>query len=216
MYTSILAREWRDFVISRLSGKLVDRDLTEITVEANGVGYGLTVPLSTFDSLPAAGESVSLYVHTHVRDDAIILFGFATVEERKLFRLLQTVSGIGNRLALNILSSMSANMFADHIVNGNIAALSKISGLGKKSAERLAVELREGIRDVVPEAGLEQDVSATGALSAAGHDAMAALQTLGFKSEQARKTIEEICRALPAEEHTSENLIRKALSRLNT
>ncbi len=203
-------------MISRLTGKLIDRELTEITVDANGVGYGLIVPLSTFDSLPATGETVSLYVHTHVRDDAIILFGFATVEERRLFRLLQTVSGIGNRLALNILSSMSAGMLAEHVVNGNIAALSKINGLGKKSAERLTVELREGIREVVPEAGFGGKDAEKGVLSPAGHDAMAALQTLGFKAEQARKAIDEICRRVPPEQQSSENLIRQALSRLNT
>ncbi len=202
-------------MISRLSGKLLACELTEITVEVGGVGYGLTVPLSTFDRLPPVGESVSLFVHTHVREDALVLFGFATAAERQLFRLLQTVSGIGNRLALNILSSMSAGMFAEHIVNGNTAALSKINGLGRKSAERLQIELRERIREVVPEAGLGQAPS-SGRLSREAHDAVAALQTLGFRQEQATKAINEICSGLPPEQHSSENLIRRALSRLNS
>ncbi len=203
-------------MINRLSGILVDCEITEITVEINGVGYGLTVPLSTFDHLPPTGTPVTLFVHTHVREDAITLFGFTTLAEKKLFRLLQTVSGIGNRLALNILSSISASIFADHIVNGNIAALAKINGLGKKSSERLVVELRERIRAVVPEAGIDQAEGGAANLSHQAQDAIAALQTLGFKPEQASQAIKEIYRRLPPEEHSSENLIRHALSRLNS
>ncbi len=202
-------------MITRLTGKLVDCDLTDITVEVNGVGYGLIVPLSTFDRLPELGREVSLLVHTQVREDAITLFGFASPAERQLFRLLQSVSGIGNRLALNILSSTSVDVFAEHVSNGNIAALSKINGLGKKSSERLIVELRERIRQVVPEAGLGQ-AAASGSLSREAQDAAAALQTLGFKPEQARKAVEQVCQGLGPDEQSSENLIRQALSRLNS
>lgn len=202
-------------MISRISGQLISTDLTDLTVDVNGVGYALTVPLSTYDQLPPAGENVTLFVHTHVREDAIVLFAFATQAERQLFRLLQTVSGIGNRLALNILSSMSAEIFARHVAEGNSAALAKINGLGKKSAERLIVELGETFRKLLPESGFGGQESAP-ALPPGAEDAMAALQTLGFKPEQARKSIREISKKLSPEEQTSENLIRRALASLNS
>ena len=126
-------------MIAQLSGKLAVCDLTEVVVDVHGVGYAVTVPLSTFDKMPLLGEPVTLLIHTHVREDAIILFGFVSKEERELFRLLiEHVSGIGPRLALNVLSCMSVNGFCGAITDGDLKSLAKISGVARVSVSRMA------------------------------------------------------------------------------
>ncbi len=204
-------------MISRLRGKLIDCDLTEATLDVNGVGYGVTLPLSTFDQLPATGEDMELLVHTYVREDCIQLFGFATANERKLFKLLLNTSGVGPKLALNILSSIPVETFAHYIIDGDIKALSRVNGLGKRSAEKLIVELREKISDALPEAALgATGVGDSGKLDAAANDAIAALQTLGFKAEQARKAVLNVMEKTEKTGSNSENLIRLALANLNS
>jgi Holliday junction DNA helicase RuvA len=202
-------------VIDRLSGKLAACDLTEVVVDVHGVGYAVTVPLSTYDRLPRAGDAVELYTHLHVRDDALQLFGFADPQERRLFRLLITVSGIGPRLALKVLSCMSVPSFCAAVLDGDVKALTRVNGLGKRSAERLVVELREVISEVEPAAafgaGREEPP-----VSQQVQDAVAALATLGFRPEAARKTVQKLCTELPAAEQSAENLIRCALQALNS
>jgi Holliday junction DNA helicase RuvA len=205
-------------VIGRLRGRLASCELTGVTIDVNGVGYDVTVPLSTFDNLSRVGEEVELMIHTYVREDAILLFGFSSDRERALFRLLLGTSGIGPKLALNILSSIAVETFARYILDGDIKALSKVNGLGKRSAEKLIVELREKITDTIPEVafGSNEEGQGVARLDAEAQDAMAALETLGFKPEQARKAIMAVLDKTPEAERSSENLIRIALATLNS
>ncbi|HEY2140224.1 MAG TPA: Holliday junction branch migration protein RuvA [Chthoniobacterales bacterium] len=131
-------------MITFLQGKLVSALPTQAIVDVAGVGYEIFIPLSSYDKLPAAGQAVQVLTHLHVREDAHILYGFMTAAERDLFRLLvNNVSGIGPKLALAVLSGMSVSNFKSAVVNADIASLSKISGLGKKTAERIVLELKD-------------------------------------------------------------------------
>ena len=201
-------------MIERLTGTLIEVDLTSAVVDVQGVGYAVTVPMSTYDRLPRAGSAVTLLTHFHIREDAMQLFGFATKEERALFRMLITVSGVGPRIALNILSSMPVASFCTTVVEGDLKALCRVNGLGKKSAERLVIELRERVRDIEPSAGLGGQPAA--AFAPEAQDAVAGLATLGFKQETARTTVEALCRELPEGQRSAENLIRMALQKLNS
>src|SRR5947207_13086188 len=131
-------------MITFLDGKLVNALPTQATVDVNGVGYEVFIPLSSYDKLPAAGQPAQILTHLHVREDAQILYGFMTAAERDLFRLLvNNVSGIGPKLALAVLSGMSVERFKAAVISADIASLSKISGLGKKTAERIVLELKD-------------------------------------------------------------------------
>src|SRR5438034_2902266 len=136
-------------MITFLEGKLVEALPTQVTVAVHGVGYEVLIPLSSFDKLPAPGREVKLLTHLAVREDAHVLYGFMTPAERELFRLLiNTVSGIGPKIALNILSGMNPTAFRGAVANGDVKALSQISGVGKKTAERIVVELKDQIGPV--------------------------------------------------------------------
>src|ERR1041385_3430843 len=131
-------------MITFLDGKLVSALPTQATVDVGGVGYEVLIPLSSYDKLPAVGQSIHILTHLAVREDAHILYGFMTAPERDLFRLLvNNVSGIGPKLALAVLSGMSVERFKTAVVNSDIAAISKIGGLGKKTAERIVLELKD-------------------------------------------------------------------------
>src|SRR5438105_11266533 len=133
-------------MIDFLHGKLVESLPTQVTVDVNGVGYEALIPLSSYDKLPAPGGEVKLLTHLAIREDAHVLYGFMTAAERELFRLLiNTVSGIGPKIALNILSGMNVTAFRGAVANGDVKALSQISGVGKKTAERIVVELRDKV-----------------------------------------------------------------------
>lgn len=208
-------------MIARVSGKLVSAEVTEAVVDVHGVGYAVTIPLSTYDKLPAPGGEVTLLTHLHVREDVMQLFGFISDEERRLFRLLMTVNGIGPKLALNVLSCMPAAAFCSAVALADIKALSKISGVGKRTAERLVLELKEKVAEIAPAAGIGGGAAAaagrpaTGISSPEAKDAMSGLGTLGFKPEQAQKVVAQLCAELPEKEQTAANLIRQALKRLN-
>src|ERR1700741_2031894 len=131
-------------MITFLDGKLAAALPTQAIVDVGGVGYEISIPLSSYDKLPPVGESLRILTHFHVREDAHLLYGFMTAAERDLFRLLvNNVSGIGPKLALAVLSGMSVERFKAAVVNADIASLSKISGLGKKTAERIVLELKD-------------------------------------------------------------------------
>ena len=132
-------------MISTLQGTLVSKSPMEVVVDVCGVGYGLQIPLSTYEAIGNVNSDVRLFTYLHVREDSLQLFGFATDEERALFRLLVSVNGIGPRMAQGILSGSSVNEIRDHIVQGNLSALTTIPGIGKKIAERMIIELREKI-----------------------------------------------------------------------
>ena len=202
-------------MISRLTGKMVVCEPTEVVVDVGGVGYAVTIPMSTFDRLPAAGGEVLLHTHLNVREDALQLYGFATLDERRLFLLLMTVSGVGPRLALNALSCLPVDALCRAIAAGDLKALSRVSGIGKRTAERLVLELREKVAEIAPAAAVA-GAPVRAVASRAAQDAVHALETLGFKGDAAQKAVVRLQEELPASEQTAENLIRKALQALNS
>ena len=197
-------------MIGFLSGTLLERDFSSCLVDVNGVGYELSIALSTFDKLPLEGGSVKLFVHTQVREDAITLFGFADKAERALFRKLIDVSGVGGKLALNVLSSMPVANFCSAVDAGDVKALSRINGIGKRTAERLVVELKGRLENSDPAA------APAGPGNSAAADACAALEQLGFKRDAVNKCINALLAEPPENECNTENLLRKALVRLNS
>ena len=189
-----------------LSGTLMHKSPASIVVEVAGVGYGLTVPLSTFEKLPAEGEQVRLLTHLHVRDDVMRLFGFATGEERELFRMLIGVSGIGPMLALAVLSGMSVDTIKQAVAAGDATLLKTIRGVGAKTAERMVLELRDPIgRLGVPIGGPGVSAGDRTAL-----DAVAALVSLGYSRTKAEEAV-ALARKKCGADATIEELVREAL-----
>jgi Holliday junction DNA helicase RuvA len=199
-------------MITFLRGKLVDALPTQVTVEVNGVGYDVLIPLSSFDKLPPPGADVKLLTHLAVREDAHTLYGFMTAAERDLFRLLiNTVSGIGPKIALNILSGINVTAFRGAVANGDVKALSQISGVGRKTAERIVVELK----DKIGAAGAWEAASAQRRLSAGdqkAHDAVLALMALGFKQPEAHESVRAAL-ALLGPATSVEDLVRACLKK---
>jgi Holliday junction DNA helicase RuvA len=193
-------------VIARLEGVLAEKTPEAVVLDVHGVGYELRVPLSTFFELPDEGKIVRLRVHTHVREDAFQLFGFGTELERALFRLLLGASGVGPKLALAILSGLPVEKLVAALRAGNLAALVGIPGVGKKTAERIVVELRDrvGAIEVTAEAAVHaprDDVSAS---------AESALVNLGYPRAHAEKAVRRALESLP-ESPPLESLIKEAL-----
>ncbi len=199
-------------MITFLHGKLVDALPTHVVVEVNGIGYEALIPLSSYDKLPRPGESVALLTHLVVREDAHTLYGFMTPDERGLFRLLiNTVSGIGPKIALNILSGISVTAFRGAVANSDVKALSQISGVGRKTAERIVVELK----DKIGMAGAWEAASAARGLSASEqriNDAVLALIALGFKQVEAHDAVRQT-QAVLGIEATVEELVRACLKK---
>lgn len=199
-------------MISFLHGKLVDALPTQVTVEVNGVGYDVLIPLSSFDKLPQPGGELKLLTHLAIREDAHVLYGFMTIAERELFRMLiNTVSGIGPKIALNVLSGMNPVAFRGAVASGDVKSLSQISGVGKKTAERIVVELR----DKVGAAGAWEASSASRSLSSSDqkvNDAVLALLALGFKQPEAHESV-RAAQAVLGEAASVEQLVRAALKK---
>lgn len=196
-------------MIGRLRGLLAWKQPPYLMIDANGVGYELEASLTTFQTLPDVGTEVTLHTHLAVREDAHTLYGFASTAERSLFRSLIRVTGIGPRLALLILSGMSVELFGRCVREGDTASLSRLPGIGKKTAERLIVEMRDRIGElrldpmtvVLP--GSRTDMPAVNPLD----DAISALVALGYKLPEASRMV----RAIESEGMTSEAIIRQAL-----
>src|ERR1700744_4642448 len=199
-------------MISFLHGKLVEALPTQVVMDVNGVGYEVLIPLSSFDKLPPPGQDLKLLTQLIVREDAHILYGFASITERDLFRMLiNNVSGIGPKTALNILSGMNAVTFRGAVANGDVKSLSQISGVGKKTAERIVVELR----DKVGAAGALEAASAKHSLSSDDqkiNDAVLALMALGFKQVEAHDTV-RAAQAMLGAGATVEALVRASLKK---
>src|SRR6266566_3496608 len=199
-------------MITFLQGKLMETLPTQVVVNVNGVGYEALIPLSSYDKLPQPGQDVKLLTHLVVREDAHVLYGFMTVAERELFRLLiNTVSGIGPKIALNVLSGISVTAFRGAVANGDIKALSQVSGVGKKMAERIIVELK----DKIGTAGAWEAASAQRALSPADqkvNDAVLALMALGFKQVEAHNSVRKVQSSL-GPQATLEDLVRACLKK---
>ena len=174
-------------MIAFIQGKLVEALPTMVVVDVHGVGYELLIPLSSFDRLPSSGNEVKLLTHLAIREDAHTLYGFITTQERDLFRMLvHTVSGIGPKIALNVLSGISINAFRAAVGAGDIKALSQISGVGKKTAERIVVELKDKLGGFG--AGASATPGSPSVLSDTDQrqtDAIAALTALGFRQNEA-------------------------------
>jgi Holliday junction DNA helicase RuvA len=199
-------------MITYLHGKLVDALPTQVTVDVGGVGYEALIPLSSYDKLPKAGEQFTLLTHLVVREDAHVLYGFMSLQERELFRLLiNTVSGIGPKIALNILSGMNATAFRGAVANSDVRALSQISGVGKKTAERIVVELR----DKFGAAGAWEASSAKHGLGPQEqkiNDAVLALMALDYKQVDAHDAVRAAA-AMLGPQASLEDLVRASLQK---
>jgi holliday junction DNA helicase RuvA len=199
-------------MIAYLHGKLVDALPTQVTVDVNGMGYEVLIPLSSYDKLPKPNQEVKLLTHLVVREDAHVLYGFMSAQERELFRLLiNTVSGIGPKIALNVLSGMNPTAFRGAVANGDVRALSKISGVGKKTAERIVVELR----DKFGAQGAWEASSAQHGLSPEEqkiNDAVLALIALDYKQVEAHDLVRTAAAAL-GPQATLEELVRASLQK---
>lgn len=197
-------------MIAHLKGTLLSKSTDVIIIDNNGIGYEVFVPLSTFYSLPdEENGEVSLYIYTHVREDALILFGFNTILEKKIFRLLISVSGIGPKLAVNILSGIGPDSLLGAIAGGDVARLQSIPGVGKKTAERISLELKDKAQKassdiILPPAKVhsleEKEIH---------DDALSALLNLGYSSRAAGKAVDKAISGLT--NITLEGVITEAL-----
>jgi len=191
-------------MIAHLRGRIVAKHPNQVIVEAGGVGYDVNITIPTFSALPAAGSEVALHIHTHVREDALALYGFLRAEEKRLFERLIGVSGIGPKLAVTILSGMAAEAMVAAIRDNDIAKLTRIPGIGKKTAERMVLELRDKLEGLaaVPAAKaspLEEDV-------------LSALVNLGYQRPAAERALERA--ATNGKGESFEKLFRETLALL--
>jgi holliday junction DNA helicase RuvA len=196
-------------MIASLTGILKVKNPTEIVLDVHGVGFTVTIPLSTFEKLGEVGSSTTILTHLHIREDAMQLFGFATHEERHFFKLLIAVNGIGPKIAQGILSRIAVSDLKQHIRKEDISALTAIPGVGRKTAERLVIELRDkiGKMDAVGPAptaqpGGEEDLR---------QEALLALTSLGYNRPIAEKALRQVLTEMKGEKLSLQNLIKKAL-----
>lgn len=197
-------------MIGHLRGILIEKHPNEVIVEAQGVGYQVTIPVSTFTALPDVGAEVKMRIHTHVREDALALFGFLTVEEKGLFEKLIGVSGIGPKLAITVLSGLAVADLVQAIRSANVVQLTRVPGIGKKTAERLVVELRDKLEPVGTKAQAASAMPVAPAFGAIEDDVMSALMNLGCPRPAAEAAIQKARAAgTPVE---FEPLFRKALA----
>ena len=196
-------------MIGRLRGKIIQKQPPQLLIDVQGVGYEVDAPMSTFYQLPNLGEDVTLHTHLVVREDAQLLYGFASESERSLFRNLIKINGVGAKLALTILSGMNAEEFVHCVQDNDAAALVRLPGIGKKTAERLIIELRDKLKDDLP----RMDVPASSgsvvqaASSSPVSDAVSALIALGYKTQEASRMV----RSINTEGLDTEEIIRMSL-----
>jgi Holliday junction DNA helicase RuvA len=189
-------------MIGSLRGRIAAKTPPQLMIDVGGVGYELEAPMSTFFHLPAIGQEVSLLTHLVVREDAQMLYGFATQDERRLFRNLLKVSGVGPKIALALLSGISVEAFAQCILNEDVAALIRVPGIGRKTAERLFVEMRDRVAHLEAGAGMTRSDGAS-----PESEALGALIGLGYKAAEAARLL----KVVEPGAHTTEDLIRRAL-----
>jgi len=195
-------------MIGSLRGRLVRKQPPHLLIDVGGVGYEVEAPMTTFYRLPQAGEEIHLHTHLVVRDDAHLLFGFATEDERRLFRTLLKVNGVGARMALTILSGIEADEFANCIMQGDVARLVRLPGVGKKTAERLVIEMKDRLKDWQSNTtGAGSTSSATKKGSLATDEAISALISLGYKPQEAGRFVHAVAR----DGMDSETIIRESL-----
>ncbi len=198
-------------MIAYVSGTLAEKKLTLAVIDVQGLGYQLLIPTSTYEVLPPVGQPVKLFAYQHVREDALLLFGFATKAEREMFTVMIGVSGIGPKLALAALSAMSPAELRGYVLDGDSHFLTHIPGVGRKTAERLIIELRDRLAHMdFDEADAAPLTGGSEARSAARADALAALETLGLSRASAEKRLRKVLRQHPGVQ-TADELIRLAL-----
>jgi Holliday junction DNA helicase RuvA len=195
-------------MIGSLTGILKHKSPTEVLLDVNGVGYAVIIPFSTYEKLGDLGSRVTLVTHMHVREDALLIFGFSTEEERFFFKLLISVNGIGPKIAQGILSGISVVDLRNHIAKGNLSALTAIPGVGKKTAERLVIELRDKIGKTEPGMAGQAAVEDGSELR---QEALLALTSLGYNRQQAEKAIRLVLQDVRGEKPSLQDLIKKAL-----
>jgi Holliday junction DNA helicase RuvA len=195
-------------MIGFLRGTLVNKTAPQVLLDVNGVGYNLLAPMSTFYDLPETGQVVQLLTHLSIREDAHVLFGFLSEQERSLFRSLIRINGVGPKLALAILSGISIEDFQRCVFENNIATLVKLPGIGKKTAERLIIEMRDRLPEMPATTGANQPATTTSATSEAVH----ALVSLGFNESDAQRMVRKIVK----DNLSSQELIRLALQSVNS
>lgn len=197
-------------MITHLSGAVVEATPSQIIIDVQGVGYEVLIPTSSFSNFPPPGQTAKIFTHLVIREDAHILYGFSTVEERELFRMVNTVTKIGPKIALNLLGSLSPSEFQIAVAEGNTKRLSQISGLGKKTAERIVVELKDkvGIPSQKPpnKAGRSQSTA-----DQTFRDAVAALVALGYKQPDAVQRV-EAAQTMLGKETNLDKLVKTSLA----
>lgn len=196
-------------MIAYLKGVLAEKEITRVVVECHGVGYEAAIPLSTFDRLPAEGAEVKIYTHHEVREDAQLLFGFATKPERDMFRLVTTVSGVGPKLALAVLSGLTVGDLQLAVSQGDAKRLAAVKGIGKKTAARIVVELKDKINPIEALANATAETSRE--QGAVLRDAMLALAALGFSEDIARAKVQQVLDGEPGLSDV-ETILKRALA----
>ncbi len=203
-------------MIAYLKGSLLSRDSTSCVIDVQGIGYEVQLPAPTLAGLPALGVEVELFTHFHVREDAQQLFGFSNIDDKRLFLLLLQVKGVGPKLGLAILSQISALELLRALKARDVAALSRPSGVGKKLAERLAIELSEKAADWMFATGQDkgpaaQGLPGSGPASTAFEKAIRALQALGYPSQNAKQAVQNAMQSLGPDENKVEEIVKAAL-----
>ena len=194
-------------MIAFLRGRLLSKSPNRAVVECAGVGYDATISVATFTSLPPEGAEARLHIYTHVREDQIALFGFAEPQEKRLFEKLLTISGIGPKLAITVLSGIDTDRLVNAIRGGDHASLTRIPGIGKKTAERVVLELKDKLDDMAV-----APPSSSAGYGPAGDDALSALVNLGYARPVAQKAIETAIAKDAAAAHDFEALFRAAMA----
>ncbi len=194
-------------MITFVTGKLVSKKPTQAVIDVHGIGYQIHIPTTTYERLPDPGASTTLHTHHHVREDAVLLFGFADPSQRAVFQLMISVTGIGPKLALAALSAFDADDLCGYIARGDVGVLTGIPGVGRKTAERMIVELKDKVADTALAVAAGGAIVGNGSLRA---DALAALEALGLSRVAAEKNVAKVLKEDP-EIATVEELIRRAL-----
>jgi len=196
-------------MIGRLSGEIISKKPPQVLIDVNGVGYEVEAPMTTFYELPDAGSKVVLLTHMVVREDAQLLYGFATESERAMFRMLIRINGVGPKLGITILSGITSTELSRCVAENDVSSLVKLPGVGKKTAERLVIELKDRLKDLAP---IKTDSTAVidrmpGFTQSPTDDAISALVALGYKSSEAGRMVKSV----DVENQSSEDIIRLAL-----
>jgi Holliday junction DNA helicase RuvA len=195
-------------MIAQITGKILHASPTAVVIDVQGIGYEVHIPLSTFERLGPVQSTATLFTHLHVREDAMLLYGFATTSEREMFRLLVSVSGIGPKIALGILSGIQSGDLQQHIARGNVVALTSVPGVGRKTAERMILELRDKLGKI---SGPDVTSDGTGSQSEIRNEALTAMVSLGFSRAGAEGAIRGALHELSGREYSIQELLKIAL-----